>query len=385
MYFELGWCLLSCWAYFTSSAVLTGIVCPLQVMRLLTVNCTRHLMPPKMKDIAAAVGVSVVTVSKVLNGNKSISEETTKRVLACAERLGYRTNFAAKELVTGHSRIVGLIVPELMHSFFSEIAASLLETLRPHGYGLIISSSRDNPAFERDEIRQMSARNVDVLVIASCEAESAVLQRTAKERPVVLLDRRIKGISNSVFVGTDDVKAGNEATQHLIARGYRRIAYIGGSSLSPSVDREVGYRNALKQANLQTAKDLVITLPQNEEATHRYAAEAMRKLLQRKLKPDAVFCYNDSIAYGVVQSVLEAGLRIPQDVGVVGCGHLRLNEFMRVPLTSVDQDTSCLGLECGRVALKMIEARRSGRNSGNMELIVPSRVIQGESTRKVKR
>jgi LacI family transcriptional regulator len=342
-------------------------------------------MPPKMKDIAAAVGVSVVTVSKVLNGNKSISQNTTNRVLACAERLGYRTNFAAKELVTGHSRIVGLVVPELMHSFFSEIAASLLETLRPHGYGLIISSSRDNATFERDEVRQMSARNVDALVIASCEPDSVVLQRTSKERPVILLDRRIKGMTNSVFVGTDDVKAGEEATEHLIARGYKRIAYIGGSNLSPSADRETGYRNALKKARLQVSRDSIITLPQNEEATHRFAADAMRKLLQKKTRPDAVFCYNDTIAYGVVQSVLEAGLQVPQDVGVVGCGHLRLNEFMRVPLTSVDQDTSRLGLESGRMALKMIESSRTGKTVSKQELIVPSQVVQGESTRKAKR
>jgi LacI family transcriptional regulator len=340
-------------------------------------------MPPKMKDIAAAVGVSVVTVSKVLNGNKSISEHTSKRVLACAERLGYLPNLAAKELVTGHSRIVGLIVPELMHSFFSEVAASLLETLRPHGYGLIISSSRDDSALEREEVRQMSARNVDALVIASCEADSPVLCRTAKERPVILLDRKIDGVASGAFVGTDDVMAGEIATGHLIAGGYKRIAYIGGSNLSSSVDRETGYRNALKKARIRFIKSLVVTLPQNEEASHRYAAAAMRKLLQNAQRPDAVFCYNDTTAYGVVHSALEAGLRVPQDLGVVGCGHLRLNEFMRVPLTSIDQDTARLGQESARAALKMIEGQQSNSFGKKLEVIVPSRLIQGESTRKL--
>lgn len=337
-------------------------------------------MPPKMKDIAAAVGVSVVTVSKVLNGNQSISERTSKRVLACAERLGYTPNFAAKELVTGRSRIVGLIVPELMHSFFAEVAASLLDSLRPRGYGLIISSSRDGAALEREEVRQMCARNVDALVIASCEPESRVLHRTAKERPVVLLDRRIGGIRNGAFVGTDDVMAGEMATEHLIACGYKRIAYIGGSSLSPSMDRERGYRNALKRARMQLVKNLVITLPQNEEASHRYAAEAAGKLLRLAQRPDAVFCYNDTAAYGVVRTLLEAGLRVPQDVGVVGCGHLAMNEFMRVPLTSVDQDTAGIGRESARIALKLIEARGSGKR---IECIVPSRLIQGQSTRNL--
>src|ERR1700678_3921608 len=122
-------------------------------------------MAARMKDIAEALNVSIVTVSKVLNNDLSISEATRQRVLECARKLDYRTNLAAKGLVTGQSKIIGLIVPDLFHGFFAEVAAGMSDALGRHGYGLILSSSRDSVEMEAKEIRQMLARSVDALVV----------------------------------------------------------------------------------------------------------------------------------------------------------------------------------------------------------------------------
>ena len=183
-------------------------------------------MAARMKDIAEALSVSIVTVSKVLNGDPSISKATQQRVLECAQRLDYRTNLAAKGLVTGQSKMIGLIVPDLFHGFFGEVAAGMSDALALQGYGLIISSSRDRAELENKEIRQMLARNVDALIVASCESQPEALKSAAHDVPLVLLDRRIAGDADFRFVGTDDVLAGEIATLHWIDIGRRRIAYI---------------------------------------------------------------------------------------------------------------------------------------------------------------
>ena len=149
-------------------------------------------MAARMKDIAKALNVSIVTVSKVLNKNDSrISEATRQRVLTCARQLDYRTNLAAKGLATGHSKTIGLIVPELFHGFFAEVAAGMSDALAQQGYGLIISSSRDDVKLENRDIKQMLARSVDALVVASCSSDADVLMSADREVPVILLDRRV--------------------------------------------------------------------------------------------------------------------------------------------------------------------------------------------------
>jgi LacI family transcriptional regulator len=291
-------------------------------------------MAARMKDIAKALGLSIVTVSKVLNKkDASISEATRRRVLECARRLDYRTNLAAKSLVTGESKMIGLIVPELFHGFFGEVAAGMSDALTQQGFGLIISSSRDSQDLENSEVRQMLARGVDALVVASCSSTPDVLLAADREAPVILLDRRVGRPGALCLVGTDDRLAGELATQHLIGIGRRRIAFIGAAGLSPTSDREKGYRGALACAGLRVPAKYMVRLPQNEESNHVLGARFMRQLLELKPRPDAVFCYNDPTAWGAMLAIFEAGLRVPEDVAVVGCGGVLYNAFMRVPLT----------------------------------------------------
>jgi LacI family transcriptional regulator len=321
-------------------------------------------MAARMKDIAKALGLSIVTVSKVLNKkDANISEGTRRRVLDCARRLDYRINLAAKSLVTGQSKMIGLIVPELFHGFFGEVAAGMSDALTGQGYGLIISSSRDNQDLETSEIRQMLARGVDALVIASCGCDPKALLAANREAPVVLLDRRVGRPGALWLVGTDDRLAGQLATRHLIDTGRKRIAYIGAAGLSPTSDRERGYRSALAGAGLKSPAKYILRLPQNEESNHVLGARAMRQLLSLTPRPDAVFCYNDPTAWGAMLAVFEAGLRVPEDIAVVGCGGVLYNAFMRVPLTSIDQHAARLGYEAANLARRAIDQRDLMRRS----------------------
>jgi LacI family transcriptional regulator len=341
-------------------------------------------MAVRMKDIASALGVSTVTVSKVLNNNPRISETTRQRVLACAERLQYKTNLAAKGLATGQSKMVGFIVPEIVHGFFSEVAAAISDYLRSQGYGLIISSSRDDASLETQEIQQMMARRVDAIIIASCELKSGILDSIASEIPVIFLDRRSALSAEAGFVGTDDRLVGEIATQHLLDIGCRRIAYMGGPDFSPAVDRELGYRAALKRAAVMIREQYIVRLPQNEEATHTMGMASMKMLLKLKPRPDGVFCYNDAAAYGAMMAIFEANLRVPQDVAIVGCGNLRYNIFLRVPLTSVDQDTASLGREAAKLCIGSLRSRAGNASLSRRIILVKPTLVVRASTIKIE-
>jgi LacI family transcriptional regulator len=185
-------------------------------------------MAIRMKDIAKDLGLSAVTVSKVLRDHPDIGEETRERVLKRVKELDYQPNVLARSLVTGRSYLVGLIVPDLLHPFFAEVAKSLATEIRAKGYSLIVSSSEEDPELERREIRQLSARRLDALVIASTgnSVEQFELME-GKKQPFVLIDRDFSEISAN-FVGVDDEAAGRIATEHLLDIGCKHVAHIRG-------------------------------------------------------------------------------------------------------------------------------------------------------------
>src|ERR1041384_8509511 len=165
-------------------------------------------MTARLKDIARDLGVSAVTVSKVLRNHPDIGGETRERVLARVKELDYRPNQAARSLVTGRTYLVGLVVPDLLHPFFAEIAKSLSDGLRESGYYLIISSSEEDPNLEEQEINHLLARRLDTLIIASCRSTVDLFFRIEKQQtPYVLIDRSLPGLAAN-FVGVDDDAVG---------------------------------------------------------------------------------------------------------------------------------------------------------------------------------
>jgi LacI family transcriptional regulator len=314
-------------------------------------------MTIRMKDIARDLGLSVVTVSKVLRDHPDIGEETRKRVLQRVKELDYEPNILARSLVTGRSFLVGLIVPGLIHPFFAEVARSLSKTIVPKGYSLIVSSSEEDPALEEREIRHLLARRLDALVIASTGADTKLFHRMQNQsQPFVLIDRTLDNLDAN-FVGTDDIAAGRIATIHLIELGRQHIAHIGGSENSTGLRRRDGYLRALREHNLPISEEYIVPRKFVDLESERQGADAMRTLLQCDPRPDAVFCYNDPIAMGATNVILEAGLRVPEDVALVGCGNLHYNDWLRVPLTSIDQHSDQIGTRAGEILLQMIEER----------------------------
>jgi LacI family transcriptional regulator len=334
-------------------------------------------MAVRLKDIAEELGVSLVTVSKVLRNKPGVGEVTRKRVLKRVRELNYRPNMLARSLASGKSYTAGLIVPDLVHTFFAELANGVSVGLRKESYQLILASTEEKPELEQQEIEHLLARGVDVMLIASCQRSAGRFKSLIKSKiPYVLIDRYLPKL-NGNFVGTDDVAAGRIATEHLINLGRRRIAYIGGEQINTSVDRLNGYQEALSLNHLPFRCELVAIRSRLEEAGVEMGRHAMSDLLRLKKRPDAVFCYNDLTAVGAIRCLRAEHLRVPEDLAVIGCGNLRLSEYFEVPLSTIDQSTQQQGEEAAKLALSLItrKAKRRGKH-----LLIEPKLIPRDST-----
>ena len=332
-----------------------------------------------MKDIAQSLGVSVVTVSKVLRNHSDISAETRKRVLQRMKELNYHPNPAARALVTGRTNLIGLVVPDLLHPFFAQVAKAISARLRSQEFSLIIASSEDDPQLEKREIEQILARRVDALIVASTQPNGENIRRIEESQmPCVLLDRNIPGSSAS-FVGNDDVMAGSLGTGHLVEVGCRTIAYLGGSSVSTAVDRQAGYVATLAKHGLSLPSQYLVAHQSSDDSGEASGYQGMKHLLTLRPMPDGVFCHNDTIAMGAMRAILDAGLRIPQDVAIVGCGNFDYDDLLRIPLTSIDQDSEGLGLNAAKLAIGLTKRKP---NAPRKDLLMPVRLVVRASTNR---
>jgi LacI family transcriptional regulator len=201
-------------------------------------------MPVTLKEIARDLGVPIVTVSKVLRNHEDISRKTRDLVLKRTRELSYRPNLTARSLVTGCSSLVGLLIPDLLHPFFAEVARSFAAKLREQGLYLLICSSEGDPELESQQLEHLLSRRLDAIAVASVGADEDDLQTVANSgTPLVLLDRQVP-IANAHFVGVNDLRVGQLATEHLISIGCKRIAHLRGPANAVGEKRFEGYKRA---------------------------------------------------------------------------------------------------------------------------------------------
>lgn len=338
-------------------------------------------MAVRLKDIAEDLGISAVTVSKAIRGGRDIGEKTRNRVLKRMRELNYHPNMMARGLASGRTYTVGLVVPDLVQPYFAELAKYIGEVLRSANRALILASSEDDPQIEQNEIRALLSRGIDVLLIASCQRGSKdPFQFVDPRTPYILLDRNLPHLSAN-FVGIDDFRAGEIATEHLIATGKRRIAHIGGKRIHPSTERLRGYRSALTKHKLVLPEEYVVIQDRLEMQGDTAGHRSMQELLKLKEPPDAVFCYNDATAIGAMHAAWEAGLSIPEEIAFVGCGNVGYATYLRHPLTSIDQAIPEQGRVAGAMALGL---DRAADQRPKTVLLEPRLVVRGSTVRSAE-
>lgn len=329
-----------------------------------------------MKRIAGELGVSITTVSKVLNNRSDIGHATRARVLAKVAELGYRPNAVARSLTLRRTNTLGVVIPDLMHSFFVEIVAGLETVASARGYGLLLCSSNENPVKERAEIDMLRQRQVDGIILASVNAtgNTDLLQRL---RPLgiglVMIDRDDHLAVKCDRVVTDDVKVGMLATSHLIAQGRKAIAHIMGPPIAHAKRRAEGYRAALKEHGARTRAEWIVRGGFMEADGSR----AMKQLLAIKPRVDAVFAANDPSAIGAMKVIWDAGLRVPEDIAVVGAGAIALGDLLRVPLTTVSWSRDEQGKQAAALLLDRIGPEPSDRFRS---VVIPPQLIVRRSS-----
>ena len=331
--------------------------------------------PVRLKDIARDLNVSVMTVSKVVRGCADVGAETRSRVMARIKELNYQPNWVARSLAARRTFMIGLIVPDLMHSFFAEIAKGVSATLRPLGYDVVIFNSEEDSTAEASEIDRLLGRQVDGLILASAQEPSnpeAFGRIEARGVPYVLIDRRIAGVQ-APYVGADDEAIGRLATTHLIERGCRRIAHIAGRSIAPGSGRYKGYRDALAAAGISMPDSYVV---QASDDASGY--DAALRLLKLDPRPDGIFGYNDPTAAGAMKAILERGIAIPGEIKVIGVGNVHYSDLLRVPLSTIDQNSTAIGQQAADILIKAIGSKR--RRPPRTVVMEPA-LIARESTR----
>jgi len=312
-------------------------------------------MAVRLRDVAAHAGVSVKTVSNVVNGYVHVSPRTRALVEAAVAELGYRPNLSARNLRRGRTGVIALAVPELGVPYFAELAQRVIEASADHDFTVLIDQTGGNPDQERLVLEGIRGHLIDGLIFSALGLGQRELASRRDTTPLVLLGERIGG-GQTDHVTIDNVAAATEAVLHLARLGRTRVAAIGAQFTATGETAHLrlsGYRQGLKQAGLRYDAALVADAP----AFHRLdGARAMARLLDRAAPPDAVFAFNDLLALGALRACHDRGVRVPDDVAIVGFDDIEDGRYCVPSLSTVSPDKE----QIARIAVNLL-VRRLGQ------------------------
>jgi LacI family transcriptional regulator len=324
-----------------------------------------------IRDVSTLAGVSVATVSAVINGKSVVSEELTQRVRRAIGALNYHPDFLARSLRIQRSHILGIVMPQLASPYFAEVLRGVEDSASQQGYSILISNSRGDADQEKKQISAMISRRVDGILLASANAHFAYHALFANHFPTVLFDRFPSGFTGTAVV-TDNAQASSEATNHLIRLGHTRIAIVAGTQgISSSDERVEGFRSAMNEAGLTVRKEYFTRGNFNMKGGWECALE----LMKLSSPPTAVFSHNYEMTLGVMRALAELGVRCPKQVSVVGFDDFVVGmdgfswaTMFSPKLTCVAQSSYELGQLAATILLKKA-ARKGDDNEGEEGII----------------
>ena len=293
------------------------------------------LHKPNIVDIAEKSGFSITTVSRVLNGKADkyrISKETQQIIQNAAEELNYVPNEFARNLRTGKSKTIALIVPSLKNPFFAEIASVVNAEVRRYNYITLIGDSDDNIEIEKAEVAHLSSRNLDGMIIVPCGDEwGHLVKLQEKGLPLVCIDRYFEGIDLS-FVSSDNYEGAYAATRYLIDHGHSSIACVQGvRNSTPNIQRVKGFVNAM------TASGITSYTVSGDAFSEQNGYLETKLLLQQKRRPTAIFTFSNTIAMGCIRALKEEKIKIPEDISLVTFDENPYLDYIEPPLTCISQ------------------------------------------------
>jgi len=338
-----------------------------------------------IKDVAELAGVSITTVSHVINQTRYVSDELTQRVFNAMEELNYHPNTLARSLRSGRTKTIGLLIPDISNLFFAEISRKIEDKGFEYGYSVILCNTDDDRKKEQSYIDVLLEKQVDGIVFISAgNSEDSLSKPIDMHVPIVVTDRDVKNFKSDVVL-LNNRKGGYDATNYLISLNHQRIGCVSGPSLlTPSAQRVEGYKQALTDSGIQIAEDLI----QMGDFRFDGGEEAMQKILSNPIQPTAVFVCNDMMALGAMRAINDIGKRVPDDYSLIGFDNIPLSKTVYPALTTMAQPIKemaqlVIDLLLEKINLKQEQKRKAKGQPNYQRIILDADLIERDSCRKI--
>lgn len=333
-----------------------------------------------LESISKELGISVSTVSRVLNGKSDkfrISKKTQELIFQTAKKLNYTPNQLARGLRLKKTFTIGYIIPDISNPFFSSIAQSVERSARKFGYSVLLSDSEESTEIEKQILKLILQRKVDGLIISPVGQDvKHILDAQQKHIPIVLIDRYFPNL-NIPFVTSDNYRGALEAVSYLIENGHKRIACIQGlQNTMPNIDRVKGYKEAFIKHNLPIDESLIVGDSFGEE--NGYIETKI--LLKRTEKPSAIFAVSNLISLGVLRALREENLDVPKDISIISFDDQPYSSLLATPMTTVTQQSSEIGFIATKLLIDNIDSKRIVESNG---IFLPTKLILRKSVKRI--
>lgn len=337
-----------------------------------------------LKALANILGLSTSTVSKALKDYDDISEETKLKVQKLAKKLNYTPNVFAQSLTSHETKIIGLIVPDLVHHFFSSIINSVITEAEKHGYLVIVLQTNESYQDEIKQLKVLVDKNIDGILLSLSDKTveySHINDIIKKGMPVVLFDKTSQLIDCSMVI-IDDRKAAFNATEHLIKTGCKKIAHITGP-LKPktTIDRYMGYKRALEKYNMPFDKSLIYT---SENLSFEDGYNLANQMMSEHSDIDGVFGFIDPVAIGVLHAFKELKIKVPKQVSVIGFSNWFMSRTTTPSLTTIDQPAYEIGKKAFELLLDNLNQIKKGKEIAYKTIEIPTSIVYRNSTKTIK-
>jgi len=333
----------------------------------------------QQKDLAQMLNVSVMTISKALRDHPDISEAMRKKIKELAQQLGYRPNLVARNLCSQKTNTLGIVIPKIAHSFYSRVLDGIYREAKQNGYAVILTVSQEDSRREEENIQNLLAMRVDGLLVSVSQTTNndEVFREAERAKvPLVFFDR-ILPLPQHSQVSMDNYGGAFAAVDWAIRAGYTHIAHLCGfSHLLISRQRRDGYVDALTKSRLPVRSEWILETRFGEEG----GAESFHKLWGQAEKPELIFTVSDSVALGVYQAAREYGLRIPEDISVIGFSDIEFASLLSPPLTTVHEPAEELGKQAAALLIEEIENEDAPHPQ---QRILPTKLIVRQSCRRM--
>jgi DNA-binding LacI/PurR family transcriptional regulator len=333
-----------------------------------------------IKEVALKAKVSVATVSRVINNNYPVSAAARENVLQCMRELNYRPNGIARSLKRNKTQMIGFVVADISNPFFMQIAKAMENVIGNEDHSIVFCSSDGIPEKEKKLLESLNDKRVEAMVIASSDPEGRYIRQLVDQgMPIVLIDRKVKGVDTDVVV-EDNYNTAYLLTKHLIDNGHRKIAAVNASlAISAGMERFEGFKAALQHHKIPLDQRYVLN--GSFQKVDSYAAVRKMIAANRNDLPTAIFCGNNIITIGTVLAIKESGLKIPDDLSVVSFGTMDLLELVEPKLTIAFQNAVGIGYKTGQIIMERIH--QNVKNQGYKEYILVPEIKMGQSVKRL--